>query len=224
MCRSTNLDGSTPPRTDEVHNDQPYTMISRSRLLAVGGVAFTLLLAMVVVVLSGSAALPFALGNVGSFGVAGASIDTGEPARPGSFTLVPSIDENSSPDGGQLPAGEIRMKQALIDGLVLEKAFELPGGLGTWKLRINAPGRTKVTDLTLGASRICVESIDFHGVVIDAAGGAPLASIRLDAGRVVLVGAGVEATSLRSTGLSLGNLHVGIERGGYDPQKFRCLA
>ncbi len=198
-------------------------MISRSRLLTVGGAAFTLLLAMFVVALSGGAAFPFALGNVGSFGVAGATIDTGEPEQPGSFTLAPSIDQNSAPNGGQLPAGEIHMKQALIDGLVLEKTFDLPGGLGTWKLQINASGRTKMIDLTLGASQICAESIDFHAVAIDAKGGDPLSSIKLDAGRVVLTGAGIEATNLRSTGLSLNSLHITVERGGYDPQTFRCF-
>jgi hypothetical protein len=167
---------------------------------------------------SSAVALPLYLGKIGNFQVSADAI------RGQDFELALAVDGNSGPAGGQLPVGEVTLGRAQIDGLLLEKEFDLsrvlggPGG-GTWKLSISTSGTTTATNLRINAAGICADSIAFGpGFAVDGKGaGTPNVSddLSLGASTISLGKPGIEATYLTTRQILLAGIRIDVERQGY---------
>jgi hypothetical protein len=170
-------------------------------------------------------ALPLYVGNVGNFQLSADTIEGKD------FDLALALDPDSGPEGGTLPVGGITLGRATIDGLVLEKQFDLGKVLGTsaggpWKLRLATAGRTTLTGLRLDAAGICANSFDFGpGFAVNGKGAGtatPTDDFSLGADTITLRRPAIEATSLSTQTITIAGLRIGIEQSGYDRQP--CVA
>lgn len=160
-----------------------------------------------------AAALPLYLGNIGNFQVGADEI------RGQGFDLGLGIDQDSGEKGSALPVGEIRLDTAQLDGLVLEKAFDLSGVVGVtgpFTLRIAAAGRTTLTGLKLDAAGICADAFDFGpGFAVDGRGAGtstPTDDFSLGADTVTLRKPQIESTYLSTKAIDLAGLRISLVR------------
>jgi hypothetical protein len=195
-------------------------MIRQRRFRIVAGAGTGLLAAFTAMVVFAGAAFPFFLGNIGSFLVRADRLE-GQ-----SFDLALALDPNSSSSGGNLPAGEISLSNAEIRGLVLEKTFDLgavlgTGGNATWKLRISVPPTeaTTIQNLKLQTVGLCAQTLELSNFNADGKGAntdTVTDDLSIGANSVTIVNAGIEATSLTSTALTLNGVTVEVVNEGYD--------
>ncbi len=170
-------------------------------------------------------ALPLYVGNVGNFQLSADTIQGTD------FDLALALDADSGPKGGTLPVGGITIDRATIDGLVLEKQFDLEKVLGTaaggpWKLRLATAQRTTLTGLKLNAAGICASSFDFGpGFAINGKGAGtatPTDDFSLGSDTITLRRPAIEATYLSTRTITLAGLRIGLEQSAYDQQP--CVA
>ncbi len=166
-------------------------------------------------------ALPLYVGNVGNFQLSAASIEGRD------FDLALAVDPDSGPKGGSLPVGGITLGRATVDGLVLEKQFDLGKVLGTtaggpWKLRLATEGRTTLTGLRLDAAGLCASSFDFGpGFAVNGKGAGtatPTDDFSLGSDTITLRRPAIEATSLSTRTIAIPGLRISIEQSAYAKQ------
>jgi len=182
--------------------------------------AATVLVVIFTVVAASSAwSLPLYLGNVGNFQISSQRIQGDD------FELALSIDENSGTGGGKLPVGEITMSRTTIDGLLLEKEFDLASLLGTAggepaRLSISTSGPTSITGLRLNVAGLCAREISFGpGFAVDGKGANTddvTDDLSLGASTITLGKPGIEATYLTTSTITLDGIRIDVKQGSYE--------
>ncbi len=166
-------------------------------------------------------ALPLYVGNIGSFQINADSIKGRD------FDLGLALDRDSGEKGGTLPVGEIRLDSAEIDGLLLEKQFDLsralgPSAGGPFTLRIATSGRTVLTGLRLDAAALCADAFDFGpGFAVNGKGAgtdAPDDDFSLGSDTIALRRPAIETTYLSTRSINLSNLRIAVQRGPLQEQ------
>jgi hypothetical protein len=157
-------------------------------------------------------ALPLYVGNVGNFQLSAATIEGRD------FDLALAVDPDSGPKGGSLPVGGITLGRATVDGLVLEKQFDLGKVLGTTATE----GRTTLTGLRLDAAGLCASSFDFGpGFAVNGKGAGtatPTDDFSLGSDTITLRRPAIEATSLSTRTIAIPGLRISIEQSAYARQ------
>lgn len=178
---------------------------------------------MVVLFFGASQAFPFFVGNVGDFMVKGDSMEVSD------FKLTLGIDQTSGSNGSQMPAGEMNLGKAVIQNMVLEKAFDAGSAIGnipqrTWKFRLTVATPVTLEGAVLNSSGLCADTLVASNLEVDGAGahtGTFVDDFSMTASQLSLQGAGIQATYLAVSSITLNSIKLTVEPGGYD--KAACL-